>query len=150
MMFGPKNSAAAYQASVKKLTAAEIDYRAAVDALFAAKNKHMAQEVPSLRRKAAEAEERVKEHLSAAHQHWRQYWFGQLESLEPRLQEAAAIMDKYDAICRIAGGFGATPAASHLQALRTTPRRYDFADSEVPVEEPDSAVLDDMCGIWRN
>lgn len=148
-MLFKKNHADGYHAAVKKLTRAENDYRATVDELFNAKNQHRAADVPPLRRQAAQAEEAVKSYLADASRHWRGYWLEQAEALEPDLLNAAFTMDRYDAVCRIVGGFGASPAASRIQGLRIVTTRHDFTDCEVPTDEPDSDTLEDLCGIWR-
>lgn len=145
-----KSPAASYAAGVSKLEKAERQYRQAIDALQNALDLRRASEVPALRRKAGEAEQALADALEAASTGWRNHWLGRAKAIEPQLLQAAQSIHQYNALCRVIGMGGVTPAQSFIQAALIDPAPVDLADeSGVPIDEPDSALLEDFKGCWR-
>lgn len=149
MMF-EKSPAASYDAGISKLEKAERHYRQTLDALQSALDLRRASEVPALRRKAAEAEQALAAALEAASAGWRNHWLGRVKAIEPHLLQAAQTINKYNALCRVVGVGGVTPAQSFIQNALINPAPVELDDeSGVPIDEPDSAVLEDFKGCWR-
>lgn len=149
-MFGAKTPADAYLAGIAKLEKAERQYQQALDNLQAGIDQRRASDVPGLRRKASEAEQAVVDALQAAGAGWFEHWRSRAAALEPQLREAAMVMHRYNAICKVIGMGGAVPAQSFIQTALISPPPVDLLDdSGVPTEAPDSALLEDFKGAWR-
>lgn len=148
-----KTPSKAYHAAVSKMQKAEEKYSSAIDALCKAKSERRVNDVPGLRRKASEAENELKEVLKSASGAWAVYWQARRQIYLEQLLAVVPAIRYYDAIGRIFGESPASPAFVFLQAkvCETTLLSKDamLGDSGVPVESPDSEVLESCAGAWR-
>lgn len=145
-----KSPAVIYATGIAKIEKTERQYQQALEALQTGLDLHRAAEVPALRRKAAEAEAALSLALETAGDGWRNHWRGRAKALEPQLLDAARTIHQYNAICRVIGEGGTTPAQGIIQNALISPPLAELHDeSGVPIDEPDSALLEDFKGCWR-
>lgn len=142
-----------YHEAVRKMQKAEEKYSAALDELSKAKAERRANDVPGLRRKASEAEDELKAVLESANRIWGSYWHERRSEFAEQLKAVGPAIKHYDAISHVLGEFVASPSFTFLQARNVEKpmirKESLLDDSGVPVESPDSEVLESRMGVWR-
>lgn len=144
-----KKPADTYHKAIQRLKKAEDAHRAHLNALEAA---HQARNpsVITKARKAAEAGERdLAEALQAAADAHRAYWRERRAALVPELQRMAHVIRRFNRIAVCAGDPSNNPARTLLETVSPILDDDITDDAGVPIEPPDSALLDDERGVWR-
>lgn len=137
-----------YHRSVEKLKGLELSHRAALDELDQAIKDKRAAAITPLRRKACESEEALQSALQVAAHFHRAYWLERQEAIMSEVVAAVDTLVRYRFIARAGGN----PSIDPIQVILTRHQGRVNANEvieDVPIEGPDSELLEDYLGCWR-
>jgi hypothetical protein len=151
-MFSRKAPDEAYHAAISRLQKAEASHVQQLDLLRVAKDEKKSNEVAALRRLVKESEALLESALNEAHAAWHCYWLERRTEIEPHLLAIAPMVREYDAISRVLRGSmaGLRPGVAFIeQKMNETPAPNISANSDVPINSPDSEALENYRGAWK-